>query len=250
MTAQPSQPTTATDRARLIKRLRNHGLTGPKHGLSKIIGDLLCEAADALETPHMAGREEIAEAFRKEVERLAHVGGKPDSHDIAAMAWIGFRQNELLDAILSLLHPAPDVREALEPFALLAELVDTGKWLDAAGFTLMHHHEYVGCVTLEDIRRAKAAYDGSSTPTQALDASREGELQLCPGCGGDGHVGQIQHGCCGLSQWECGGRGCTGPVPVNEQIQCRQCQGTGCISTPVCASCAARSLASPKGEGL
>lgn len=47
----------------------------------------------------------------------------------------------------------------------------------------------------------------------------------CPECGGLGWF--AANGCCGRSDWECGGRGCTGPVMVQEQ--CMSCGGCGQI---------------------
>lgn len=49
-----------------------------------------------------------------------------------------------------------ELEAALRPIARLAETVDKGQWLDQAGFTLMHHHEYVGCVKLCELRAARA----------------------------------------------------------------------------------------------
>jgi hypothetical protein len=57
----------------------------------------------------------------------------------------------------------------------------------------------------------------------------------CPDCCGDGWVVgigvEMREGCCGGSDWECGGRGCTGPVAIQEQVQiqeqCEACWGTG-----------------------
>lgn len=53
----------------------------------------------------------------------------------------------------------------------------------------------------------------------------------CPECCGDGWVVSIvlEAECCHGSDWECGARGCTGPVPVevHAQEQCEACEGSG-----------------------
>lgn len=49
----------------------------------------------------------------------------------------------------------------------------------------------------------------------------------CPECDGNGWIAVEVPRCCGRSEWECGGRGCTGPEPDQEQEQCALCQGTG-----------------------
>lgn len=53
----------------------------------------------------------------------------------------------------------------------------------------------------------------------------------CMDCAGDGWVVgyNLEAGCCGGSQWECGGRGCTGAIPIEVQVrqECEACEGTG-----------------------
>jgi DnaJ-class molecular chaperone len=53
---------------------------------------------------------------------------------------------------------------------------------------------------------------------------------LCPECDGAGWVPGIETRCCGRSDWECGGRGCTGPEPEQVQEQCEYCRGSGEIA--------------------
>ena len=52
----------------------------------------------------------------------------------------------------------------------------------------------------------------------------EAQEAECPQCQGSG-MGDITPRCCHRSQWECGGRGCIGPEP--EQQQCEWCGGSG-----------------------
>lgn len=47
----------------------------------------------------------------------------------------------------------------------------------------------------------------------------------CPECNGAGSFECMN--CCGGSSWECGGRGCTGPVP--DGWFCHVCNGNGFI---------------------
>lgn len=57
--------------------------------------------------------------------------------------------------------------------------------------------------------------------------------QRCPECDGMGWTIGVEPRCCGRSDWECGGRGCTGPEPEQVQEPCAACQGTGAIdATP------------------
>ncbi len=53
----------------------------------------------------------------------------------------------------------------------------------------------------------------------------------CPDCDGEGWVQETdcEDHCCGGSDWECGARGCTGPVQemIPIQVQCERCLGTG-----------------------
>jgi hypothetical protein len=49
----------------------------------------------------------------------------------------------------------------------------------------------------------------------------------CPECAGDGWIVDVDAECCGRSDWECGGRGCTGPEQVQVQVQCLYCGGSG-----------------------
>lgn len=51
----------------------------------------------------------------------------------------------------------------------------------------------------------------------------------CPECDGLGWTGVTQPRCCGRSDWECGGRGCTGPEPELVQEQCEYCRGSGTV---------------------
>lgn len=57
------------------------------------------------------------------------------------------------------------------------------------------------------------------------------EQFTCPDCNGQGWypVPVSVTRCCGGSDWECGGRGCTGPVQdwEQEQEQCERCFATG-----------------------
>lgn len=52
----------------------------------------------------------------------------------------------------------------------------------------------------------------------------------CPHCDGLGWHGETQAECCNNSNWECGGRGCTGPEPVHVQVQCQACDATGVVA--------------------
>lgn len=49
----------------------------------------------------------------------------------------------------------------------------------------------------------------------------------CPECTGVGWIAVSVNRCCGRSEWECGGRGCVGPVEDQEQEPCFTCQGSG-----------------------
>lgn len=57
----------------------------------------------------------------------------------------------------------------------------------------------------------------------------------CPDCAGDGWVVgigvELEDRCCGMSDWECGARGCIGPRQEQVQVQiqelCEACEGTG-----------------------
>lgn len=57
----------------------------------------------------------------------------------------------------------------------------------------------------------------------------------CQECDAQGWVvgTQTQPECCGRCEFECGGAGCTGPVPVQVQTQelCPRCGGSGEIKT-------------------
>lgn len=59
------------------------------------------------------------------------------------------------------------------------------------------------------------------------------EEYTCPDCDGQGwYVATgYESGCCGGSDWECGARGCTGPIQIEVPIQeqCERCLGTGDI---------------------
>lgn len=52
----------------------------------------------------------------------------------------------------------------------------------------------------------------------------------CGVCTGDGWVIGTETRCCGGSEYECGGRGCTGPEPEQVQEQCEACGGTGYVA--------------------
>lgn len=62
----------------------------------------------------------------------------------------------------------------------------------------------------------------------------------CPDCAGDGWVLGVgtDTECCGGSEYECGGRGCTGPQEVQVQVQepCERCRGTGEIPVGITVS--------------
>ena len=49
----------------------------------------------------------------------------------------------------------------------------------------------------------------------------------CPDCGGMGFTVITVPACCMGSDWECGGRGCTGPIQDQEQEGCAACQAIG-----------------------
>lgn len=52
--------------------------------------------------------------------------------------------------------------------------------------------------------------------------------QPCPDCDGKGYQIHGEAACCGQAvNWECGGRGCTGPYETPVQFECEGCQGTG-----------------------
>jgi hypothetical protein len=57
----------------------------------------------------------------------------------------------------------------------------------------------------------------------------------CPECGGEGWtpVPVAVPRCCGGSEWECGGMGCTGPEQEweQQQEQCEYCRGSGAVLT-------------------
>lgn len=55
------------------------------------------------------------------------------------------------------------------------------------------------------------------------------EPQPCPECDGLGWIAVAAPRCCQRSEWECGGRGCTGPEPDQEQEQCEFCRGSGTV---------------------
>lgn len=42
----------------------------------------------------------------------------------------------------------------------------------------------------------------------------------CGNCGGEGWTVVVVPRCCGRAEYECGGRGCTGPEPEEEQERC------------------------------
>jgi DnaJ-class molecular chaperone len=54
----------------------------------------------------------------------------------------------------------------------------------------------------------------------------------CPHCNGDGWIVEVEPRCCQGSDYECGGRGCIGPLPEQVQAQCPGCDGTGKIEEP------------------
>lgn len=61
-------------------------------------------------------------------------------------------------------------------------------------------------------------------PTDAM--SEQTEREACPYCDGlGGHEagGQV---CCGNAEWECGARGCTGPIDHRYLEQCEGCGGS------------------------
>lgn len=49
----------------------------------------------------------------------------------------------------------------------------------------------------------------------------------CRHCDGVGWIVDVDTRCCGRSEYECGGRGCTGAEPEQIQLQCECCGGTG-----------------------
>lgn len=51
----------------------------------------------------------------------------------------------------------------------------------------------------------------------------------CPECDGRGWVSVTVSRCCSRSEYECGGRGCTGPEPEEEQDGCSFCRGFGAV---------------------
>lgn len=59
------------------------------------------------------------------------------------------------------------------------------------------------------------------------------ERVACPECGGEGWTQGVDYEdrCCGGSDWECGARGCTGPIQeqVPTQEPCQACRGEGVI---------------------
>ena len=68
------------------------------------------------------------------------------------------------------------------------------------------------------------------TQASILNSLAERCEQPCSDCEGKGWHAVASPRCCGRSDWECGGRGCTGPEPEWEQEQCEACQGTGVVS--------------------
>ncbi len=42
----------------------------------------------------------------------------------------------------------------------------------------------------------------------------------CPNCEGVGWTVDVQPRCCNGLNWECGGRGCTGPEQEQVQVEC------------------------------
>lgn len=54
-------------------------------------------------------------------------------------------------------------------------------------------------------------------------------MQYCSRCNGSGVDPVPGMECCRGSDWECGARGCTGPVPIQEP--CRRCGGCGTVET-------------------
>lgn len=63
----------------------------------------------------------------------------------------------LLDTIDHLLARIHSLEVALEPFAQISDGIAGTTYFEDAGFTLMHHHELVGSVTLKALRRARSA---------------------------------------------------------------------------------------------
>lgn len=50
----------------------------------------------------------------------------------------------------------------------------------------------------------------------------------CYTCNGRGWVEGVKAVCCGATiSWECGGSGCTGPIPEQTQEACPDCGGSG-----------------------
>lgn len=54
-------------------------------------------------------------------------------------------------------------------------------------------------------------------------------MALCGTCEGRGWIVEVEGraDCCRMAEYECGGRGCRGPVevPVEVQVQCPECHG-------------------------
>ncbi len=57
------------------------------------------------------------------------------------------------------------------------------------------------------------------------DVSDPREIAKCPYCEGNGWYPGEEAACCQRFEWECGGRGCSGPVQVQTQVQCERCYG-------------------------
>lgn len=60
----------------------------------------------------------------------------------------------------------------------------------------------------------------------------EPEMMDCPQCGGRGFGIRTGEQCCQQAEYECGGKGCIGPCPVEEQVPCDVCQTTGEVPSP------------------
>lgn len=66
------------------------------------------------------------------------------------------------------------------------------------------------------------------TPSTIIAGMNRAE-KACPECDGCGWIVITVPACCRRSEWECGGRGCTGPEPEQAQDSCPACQGTGTL---------------------
>lgn len=85
----------------------------------------------------------------------------------------------------------------------------------------------------EDRASGRVVVNGASDAVSAVSASIPDAEVTCPECEGEGWVVGIgtDYQCCGGSEWECGGAGCYGPMPVQIQEQdcCPMCGGHGSV---------------------